>query len=162
MAYPSACFLTWTCRGTWPHGDERGSVDSRNNVYQTSTLPPSEADRHRDVVQMKQPPTAPDDRARRVVADTIRDHCRIRGWDLHAVNVRTNHVHVVVACGEITPASVMRQFKAWATRRLRESGCVVRADDVWTEHGSTKYLWKPRDIADAVDYVNDYQDDVRR
>jgi hypothetical protein len=33
---------------------------------------------------------------RALVEQTIRDHCRIRGWLLHAVNVRSNHVHAVV------------------------------------------------------------------
>jgi hypothetical protein len=30
---PSAYLLTWTCHGTWLHGDERGSVDEQHNRY---------------------------------------------------------------------------------------------------------------------------------
>ena len=29
---------------------------------------------------------------REIVADTIRDHCRVRGWTLHAVNPRTEQI----------------------------------------------------------------------
>jgi REP element-mobilizing transposase RayT len=54
------------------------------------------------------------------VEDTIHDHCRIRGWHLHAVNCRTNHAHVVVTAPDRDPEEVMDQFKAWCTRRLKE------------------------------------------
>ena len=41
------------------------------------------------------------------------------GWRLHALTVRTNHVHAVVSADE-APEKVMTNFKIWATRRLRE------------------------------------------
>lgn len=95
-----------------------------------------------------------DDRARQIVEETIRDHGRVKGWDLLAVNVRTNHVHVVVDCkGRVPPERAMEQFKAWATRRLREQGRVGSDQKVWTEHGSTRWINDGRSLAAAVAYV---------
>jgi hypothetical protein len=42
---PIAYFISFTCYGTWLHGDERGSVDCRHNLYGTPVLP---ADPHRE------------------------------------------------------------------------------------------------------------------
>jgi len=47
---------------------------------------------------------------REVVETTIRSVCRYRGWTLHAVNCRSNHVHVVLSAPVVTPARVMNQF----------------------------------------------------
>src|SRR5205823_4191361 len=58
---------------------------------------------------------------RKIVEKTIADHCRIRGWHLHAVNCRTQHVHVVVTAPNCDPQGVMDQFKAWCTRHLKEN-----------------------------------------
>jgi REP element-mobilizing transposase RayT len=47
--------------------------------------------------------------------------CRHREWVLHAHNVRTNHVHVVVTA-EGPPEPGMNGVKSWCTRRLRKPG----------------------------------------
>jgi REP element-mobilizing transposase RayT len=60
-----------------------------------------------------------DNEQRKLVETTIADHCRIRGWYLHTVNCRTNHVHVVVTASR-DPDEVREQFKAWCTRKLKE------------------------------------------
>ena len=78
-------------------------------------------------------------------------------WQILALSVRTNHVHVVVAGAAVPPERMMGQLKAWATRRLREAGCVSTNVRVWTHHGSTRYLWKERSVEAAIDYVTDQQ-----
>ena len=64
---------------------------------------------------------------RAIVESAIRAHCRIKGWTLHAVNVRTNHVHVVVTADGVPPELVVQQFKAWASRHLGKQR-------LWTRH----------------------------
>ncbi len=156
MGMPRAYLLTWTCYGTWLHGDERGSVDMDHNGYQTPVLRKNEP--------RERPSAAKGERvfllnlATRVIIEaTICRHCEIRGWTLVAINVRTNHVHVVVVIGEVSPEDAMSQFKAWCTRKLREAGHVGRGANVWTEHGSTRYLWEPKDVDLAAKYVRDWQ-----
>jgi hypothetical protein len=121
MAFPLAYLISWRTYGTWLHGDRRGSVDPEHNEFNTPLIGPSAALRKRDSISMKHAAITLADPHRAVVDQAIRDHCIIRGWDLRAVNIRTNHAHTVVACGEVEPEPVMEQFKAWATRRLREA-----------------------------------------
>jgi REP element-mobilizing transposase RayT len=61
-----------------------------------------------------------DHEQRQIVEATIADHCRIRNWVLHAVNCRSNHLHVVVSAPGYHSNVVREQFKAWCTRRLKE------------------------------------------
>jgi REP element-mobilizing transposase RayT len=100
---------------------------------------------------------------RRVIEDTIRAHCEVRRWHLHAVNVRSNHVHVIVTA-EVAPEEVMKQFKAWCSRRLSEhAGLKQEAASKngrkrwWTEHGSTKWINDAEYLRNAIRYVLERQ-----
>jgi hypothetical protein len=104
-----------------------------------------------------------------VVEQTIADHCRIRGWHLHVVNCRSNHVHVVVTA-PVSPQKVEEQFKAWCTRRLKElerrrrDGSADRSPirkHWWQERGSRRYINDEDGLAQAVIYVRDLQDEPR-
>jgi REP element-mobilizing transposase RayT len=156
VADPLAYFITWSCYGTWLHGDEGGSVDRAHNVPGTPYLDPDPARYRRESQRSRQGAFTLDDSARRIVHDSILAHCHHRAWELKALNVRTNHVHVVVD-GPASPERAMLEFKAWATRRLREAGRIPRNRRAWTDHGSTRYLWKPEDVAEAIHYVTDCQ-----
>ena len=93
---------------------------------------------------------------RTIVERAIRDVCIYRGWTLHALNVRTNHVHFVLSAGP-SPEQVMTMLKAWSTRRLREAGLVDADAKLWSRHGSTRYLWTTADIETAWRYVTEEQ-----
>ncbi|MGP1272174.1 MAG: transposase [Phycisphaerales bacterium] len=95
---------------------------------------------------------------RLIVDTTIREHCELRGWALQAVNVRSNHVHVVVTCSStVTPEEAMSQLKAWSTRRLREAGVLEKDAKAWTRHGSTRWIDSEASLRAAVDYVLNHQ-----
>ena len=96
--------------------------------------------------------------ARAVAFRSIVDHCRFRSWTLHAVNARSNHVHAVVSC-DVHPKTAMSPLKAWATRKLRESGFRDCGEPVWAEGGSRRYLWTREELRRGVEYVLEYQGD---
>ncbi|MEE9265756.1 MAG: transposase [Gammaproteobacteria bacterium] len=159
MSDPLAYLLTWTCYGTWLHGDVRGSVESHQNGPGEPFVKSNAswvAEAHR---KLRSPVVRLDQRGRRIVANTIQSHCAHRGWQLRACNVRTNHVHVVVSCPDVLPDRVLTELKAWSTRRLREAGLFDREARVWTRHGSTRYLWKEEGLNAAMEYVLERQDD---
>jgi hypothetical protein len=148
---PLAFFLTWTTYGTWLPGDERGWTDKKMGKrgseprlvkYATGLL--------------SEPPLTLSDSHRSIVFETIRDHCSIRKWVLHACNPRTNHVHVVVTAYGCHPKDVRVQFQSWCTRRLRESG--LERKNVWTENGSERYLNTESELEAAIIYTNESQD----
>jgi hypothetical protein len=103
------------------------------------------------------------------VEHTIADHCRIRGWRLHAVNCRSNHLHVVVSAA-VPPQRIQAQFKAWCTRRLKElerKRREQRADrsplrvEWWAERGSRRWINDEDGLVETILYVRDYQDGPR-
>lgn len=154
-----AYFLTWTTHATWLHGDDRGSIDRNHNARDTPPLAPDPERRERARSLARTPPVRLTREARDIVESTIRDHCDHRRWELHALNVRSNHVHVVVRCpADLAPETAMSQIKAWSTRRLRDAGLAGKQAKVWTEHGSTRWIKSDASLIAAIDYVNNHQD----
>lgn len=149
-----AYFITWTTYGTWLHGDPRGSAD-RSGVHGPGRpyLDPDPRRVSFERSELAREAVLLSDPMRRVVDETVRRHIETRGWALRGLNVRTNHVHVVVSVGEIAPERVMGQLKAWSSRRLREQGLIGTGQRVWTRHGSTRWLNHQDAVSAAVNYV---------
>ena len=156
-----AYFITFTTKGTRLHGDEHGSVDRNHNTPGEPTLPANVDLNDRRHRQSGDDPVVLDEPARRAVQDAILDVCRHRRWDLHALHVRTTHVHVVASAGDVAPEKVMNDFKSYATRGLRERG-VAPTESVWTRHGSTRWINEAATLEARVKYVVEEQGAVLR
>ena len=150
MNDPLAYHITWTTYGSWLPGDSRGWIKSGESGIQE----PDENLCHVARSLMTQEPVLLDDSQRSLVDKTIREVVAFRKWALHALNVRTNHVHVVVTAAR-DPETVMAQLKAWCSRRLGEASGIHRK--WWTEHGSTKWINDDSYFASAVRYVSEGQ-----
>lgn len=165
VSLPLAYFITWRTYGTLLHGDARGSVDRDHNVHGTPMLPPDPEREARAADRMMHAAVVLCAEARDVVARAVRDHAAFRGWRILALNVRSNHAHVVIDCSPAlaarrempSPERVMREFKSWGTRRLRESGLAPADVRIWADHGSTRWVNHPAGLAEAVDYVTNQQ-----
>lgn len=165
---PLAHLLTWPTYGTWLPGDERGWVEYRHGFQLPNLMKELES-----AALMREDACLLDEEQRRLVEKTIADHCAIRGWILHAVNCRTNHLHVVVTAN-LHPKKVISQFKAWCTRRLKEleakrlstnpkrhrgrtgENPTIRKN-WWVERGSGRYLNDQTSLDAAILYVRDGQ-----
>ena len=99
---PLGYFLTWTTYGTWLPGDDRGW----NRKDEPEVQPPNPFLVEIAASRMKETEFRLSTSDRDTVEATIRKHCEIREWPLHAVNVRTNHVHVVVTARGYRPETV--------------------------------------------------------
>ena len=157
MAQCLAYLITWVTYGTWLHGDERTSVDRRHNVRGTPRLAPNASRELRSQQRLSQEPMYLTPTMRDVVEGAILAHAEIRDWRIRALNVRTNHVHVVVGAYPYIPELVMQQFKEWGTRKLITAAYVERGRHVWADHGSTRWVDSPESLARAIQYVNDQQ-----
>lgn len=148
-----AFLITFRCYGTWLHGDERGSVSRRgSNIFGTPKIEPSGTLKELDSKNQAAPPKRLGRIERRIVEKAIRKVCEVRGYKLYAINVRTNHVHIVVSNGGKVER-MMDSFKAYSTKALREGNRVSGNIRPWSRHGSTRYLWTDEHIASAVEYV---------
>jgi hypothetical protein len=72
---------------------------------------------------------------------------------LHAINIRTNHVHIVTYIKSSPPERALRDFKAYSTKALRLAGLWSLDHGPWSDGGSTRYLWKEDAVAEACNYV---------
>ena len=150
--------ISFRGHGTWLHGDKRGSIDRLHNRYGTPKLPPSPQREKLNCSRLKNPPVILNSQQRHAVEEGIRETCKIRRWDLWAMNVRTNHIHTVVSA-PCKPDKVLSALKANATRKLREAGCWTSSDSPWADKGSKRYLWTEQDLINAIDYVKYHQGD---
>jgi REP element-mobilizing transposase RayT len=150
---PLAYFITFSCYGTWLHGDERGSKNRRKyNQVGEPNIPPTPKWAEHETPLLKNPPFKLNAARRPIVEKTIAEVCAYRGLLLYAVQARTNHVHSVVSAG-VGPEKIMGAFKAYSTRHLREKKLVSADSKIWSRHGSTRYLWTEKHIELAIDYV---------
>jgi len=149
---PLAYLISFRSYGTWLHGDNRGSIDRFHNRYGQPYLPLSDAWERHNRKQCRTDPFILGARERQAVQKAIRATCCIRRWDLQALNVRTNHLHVVVTANH-KPELVLNAFKANATRQLREDQLWPHQFSPWADKGSKRLLWNERSVANAIDYV---------
>jgi REP element-mobilizing transposase RayT len=157
---PIAFFLTWTTYGSWLPGDARGWTDSRGRQRA-----PEDRLRGSIALRLQAPGITLSNPERRSVEVAIVTACGLRGWCLHAVNCRTQHVHAVVTAPNLAPAQVMQQLKAWASRALdarqSEGGERSRQPRRWTRGGSMRLIRAEADLDAAVRYVRECQDSSR-
>jgi len=154
--YPLGFLITFRCYGTWLHGDQRGSMSRDHNTPGEPLLEPSPGLERYRTRQLQHAAVTLDEQRRAVVDRTIREVCEHRGWDLHACNVRSNHVHVVVTAA-CPPEKAMNAFKSWSTRRLREAHLLGPHTKPWSRHGSTRYLWNQDALEAACVYTEEGQ-----
>jgi REP element-mobilizing transposase RayT len=158
--FPIAYLLTFRTYGTWLHGDARTSVRRNgNNRYGGPRVTPSVP-----LVEVMQDgsshaPVVLDERQRKYVGAAFIEVCEFRKYELRAMNVRTNHAHLVVSAA-VKPEKIVNDLKVYATRRLRAEQLLTVDERVWSRGASTRYLWKPRHVEAAVDYVKYCQEDI--
>ena len=150
--FPLGYLITFRCYGTWLHGDTRGSMDRKHNVYGNSKLAANARLEHSDSSQRKHSPIVLNAEQRKVVESAVKEVCDHRKYLLRAINVRTNHAHSVVSAMQ-KPEPILDAFKSYSTRALRRAGLLSPSVKPWARHGSTIYLWKERDVAKAIEYV---------
>lgn len=158
--FPLAYLLTFRTYGTWHHGDERFSVGRNGmNSYGGPKFQPSVPFAEQMAGSQTQPSFLLSEEERICVGSAIESVCSHREYLLRAANVRTNHAHAVVSAG-VQPEKIVNEFKAYATRKLRFEFEIGPERKIWARGASTRYLWKPRQVLAAVDYVLYCQEDI--
>ena len=135
---PIAYFLTFTIRGSWRHGDARGSWKRDGQFVAPNSIV--------NAAPNKNPPHYFCEEECRIIENSMEEVCAARQWILHEKSIVNNHVHVVVTAPDITPENVMKLLKAKATMRLRKGGFVGLEKKIWTQHGSTKYVFDEKGL----------------
>src|SRR5262245_47998408 len=127
MEYPLAWFITWTTYGTWLHGDSRGSF--RDGTYLEPDADLERANRS----QLKGEVVYLTDRQRAIVDSVLVDEFAAQGWQLHARNARTNHVHLVVSAAR-SGIFIRGRLKALTSKALSDDGGLPMAGSDGRQH----------------------------
>jgi REP element-mobilizing transposase RayT len=156
--FPLAYLITFRTYGTWLPGDVRGSVGRNGlNAFGGPTIQPSVP----LVEFMKQEQSHPSvllsTSQREIVSSSLSEVCVFREYWLRAENVRSNHVHIVVSAS-VKPEKIANDFKVYATRHLRTEEEFDVSSRIWSRGASTRYLWKPKHVLAAIEYVLHGQD----
>jgi REP element-mobilizing transposase RayT len=146
---PLAYHLTWHTHKTHLPGNRKGWVGRGGGIRP----PDAQLELVAELTSNAEPVILTDVQ-RAAVEEQIRGTCAIRGWTIHAVNVRSTHVHLVVTA-DAAPERMMDQLKAWASRRLNQLVGAKRR--WWSYHGRTKWINDPDYLRNAVTYVNESQ-----
>ena len=144
-------FITWTTYGTWLPGDQRGW-----RLRARGTRLPEPLLRDWCAKQMKGEAVLLGTEDRITVEKACREHCEFRGWELKAVNARTNHVHVVAIANK-SPKSTRDQLKANCTRLLRLQPTPLNVPKTWTTNGDCEVLADDDELLGVMHYVIDCQ-----
>ena len=155
MDSPIGFFLTWVTYGTWLPGDSRGWVEYHHGWQFPDCMREVES-----AAKMTENACRLSPEQRKAVERQIAETCRHRGWQLHAVNCRSNHIHVVVSATDTRPKKIRTDLKAWATRCLKEQFDAGR-ENWWAERGSIRYLYDGDGLRSAFLYVTEGQDRKR-
>jgi REP element-mobilizing transposase RayT len=156
--YPLAYLMTFRTYGSWLHGDKRGSIDRYNNAFRSPYKSSNLVVENQQKRKLKSNPVLLDAAQRTVVQEAVKDVCTFRAWHLHCINVRTNHIHSVIAAAK-PPDHILRDLKAYSTRALRSAGLWTPGHTPWSDSGSYRYLWKEDSVWYACDYVLNGQGD---
>jgi REP element-mobilizing transposase RayT len=156
MPDPLAYFITWATYGTWLPGDERGWIEYRRGWQLPDPARKLEAESFltEDACRLNAS-------QREVVNGQVAETCAHRKWFLHAVNCRSNHMHVVLTAPQ-APKVVRAQLKAWCTRRLKEhalgrGNAACNRENWWAERGSQRFINDEDSLEAAILYVSDGQ-----
>ena len=149
---PLGFLLTWGTYGTWLPGDSRGWVEYHNGWQFPAPILELES-----AASMTEDACRLNHAQRFAVEQQIAETCAYRRWHLHAVNCRSNHIHVVVTAVETAPKKIRADLKAWSTRCLKEQFDSSR-DNWWADRGSIRFLFGDMSLETAVIYVKEAQD----
>jgi REP element-mobilizing transposase RayT len=160
-------FLTWTTYGTWLPGDDRGFVsnidrgDGKGHRLNIPGTEPASKVRGLEIMarnKMTGPPVFLVLEQATALFDQFRETANYRGWELIAIAIMRNHVHVVVGVpGDPEPETILGSLKSYGSRRLNREFGKRESDTWWTEGGSRRRLKTESNVLAAIAYVRDQE-----
>ena len=160
-------FLTWTTYGSWLPGDKRGFVSnvrvgSGPEVRHNAVGTPYDSDLPRLQISARNHLACPPIRLRTENAEALltqfQETAAYRLWQLFAVGIMANHLHLVVGVpGDPKPEWLLQQFKSYGSRALNRRWKKPDSGTWWTESGSKRKLPDENAVLAAVRYVLDQE-----
>ena len=149
--------ITFRTYATWLHGDERLSVDPRNNVYGTPRIKSNPGLQQAMQKACKEDAFVLNGDHRNTVLQSLLKTCAYKHWRVYAAHIRTNHVHAVLQC-DIAGKKAVSIIKAYATRVLKNNySSLSQRKNFWSERSSARPIFGPEKLPFAMHYVIEEQ-----
>ena len=155
--------ITWRTYGSWLPGDERGFVSpvrDQHGVEVIHNIPGMAYNADMPKLKRYAKSQLKCDSIRLVLAqaecllDQFHETSRYRGWQLFAVAVMADHVHVVVGVtGDPDPSDILGDLKSYGSRSLNKKWTKLKSETWWAESGSKRKLPTPDAVLAAINYV---------
>ena len=137
--------LSWTTYGSWLQGDRRKYVkDGR-------ILNPNPSLETKNKENMKYPKVSLNAPQREIIEKAISEESTGLNQKIHAIAVRSNHIHLVTDCKYISAASAVSHYKNAARLAMESNGFVGR---LWTKGFSVRYCFEQDQLNNVIQYVN--------
>ena len=152
MGHLLAYHITFGVYGCRLHGDERGTVDRRHNLYGDPVLGelPGWVTREKNLVAHTIPVLTPDHRSR--VEECIPDICKKGGWLYHVAACQPEHVHALLTA-DFEGKAVRRWLKTWLSKEM--SRVYPEITHWWAEGGSVKHIWDETYFNEVFRYISE-------
>jgi len=137
-------------------GDSRGWVE-----YREGWKLPNAARELEAMAYMKENAKLLNARQRVLIEKQVRETCDHRQWLCHAVNCRSNHMHIVVTAVDTAPKKVRADLKAWCSRRLSHDALPMKTERWWADRGSIRWVFDERGLNKVMFYTNEGQEKDR-
>ena len=147
MAKTIGYMITWTTYGTWLQGDNRGYVKN-GEIYPAN--PSLEKSNRQKLIKN---PIKLSKNHRETVKQAIYEKANRINQEIHALAVRSNHIHIVVDYIQMPIGLVVMGYKNCAQYALRQAGVTGR---VWTKGFDKRYCFDQQSLKKKIDYVNSH------
>ena len=159
--------LTWTTYGTWLPGENYGFVSAVRNeqgeqvIHNMPNTPfeegmPGLKEYARQV--MKGDPVWLIGEQARALLEQFHETAQYRNWQLLAVAIMANHIHIVIGVpGDPEPEKLLQSLKAYGSRKLNKAWDRPASDTWWTESGSRRKLPNESAVRAAIVYVREQE-----
>ena len=146
-------FITMTTRGSWLHGDERGSFDSEGNF-----IPPSIELFEKEKSSMNHSAFAFTPPMKEVVRQAFQEVVQQKGWKIYAITVQSNHVHIALLVSHQKGEYVRNALKSKATMRLRKANLISPTYEPWTRLGNIVTVRDSKSLNSICRYIEKHQE----
>jgi len=160
-------FLTWTTYGNWLPGDSRGFVGKLRDEHGLPflhNLPGTPYDADNPALERAMRAAMKGDSIRLsaeqapILLDQFRETATYRDWQLLAVAIMSNHVHLVTGVrDDPEPKQILHSFKSYGSRALNRQWSKPVNGTWWVESGSKRKLADQEAVRNAVKYVRDQE-----
>lgn len=147
MAKTLGYMITWTTYWTWLQGDKRGFVKNGITYLANQSLANSNKQ------NLSKEPIGLSKTHREIFAKAIFEKANQLNQKIHALSVRSNHVHIVADYITQPIGSIVTHYKNSAQVALRKAGLSGR---IWTKGFDKRYCFDEQTLKKRINYVKSH------